>query len=452
MSIKPPPPADLDAVRHIAATCPEKLDDYLRFFHPTDQEGRYLPFDELRHRIAPQMDHRLVWSMVKLARERQSIHLMDLGSPATPCQFVLTRLIQKAISETDRNATTASLEWMGSKIGEKARMEFLLADLIEDESISSSQLEGAATTTGVAKDLLKRQRKPRNADEKMIVGNFKMMKFAWEQRGRPLSIELIREMHNVGVEGIDDDAYSPGHFRITDDVHVIDASGNIVHSPPPADRLANRITAIADWINHSHDDLSGQLYIHPLIKAMTLHFCIGFEHPFRDGNGRVARALFYWYLFKHDFAAFRYIAISVLLKKAPVKYGKSYLYTETDGMDLTYFLEYQSGVIIRAIDRFQQSYRSAAQEIEQFNRWLWESGLYNKLSDRQRAVFQVAKGGSVLGFTIRSVERNLGCSYNTAAAVLNGLVDMKLFVKVRKGREWLYFMEKKNRIIHSWSH
>lgn len=452
MSIKPPPPADLDAVRYIAATCPEQLDDYLSFFHPTDQEGRYLPFDALRHRIDPKLDHRLVWSMVKLARERQYIHLMDLGSPAAPCQFVLTRLIQKAISETDRNTTTASLEWMGSKIGEKARMEFLLADLIEDESISSSQLEGAATTTGVAKDLLKRQRKPRNADEKMIVGNFRMMKFAWEQRGRPLSIDLILEMHSVGVEGIDDDAYSPGHFRNTNDVHVVDASGNIVHSPPPADGLDERIAAVAKWINHSHDDLSGQLYIHPLIKAMTLHFCIGFEHPFRDGNGRVARALFYWYLFKHDFAAFRYIAISVLLKKAPVKYGKSYLYTETDTMDLTYFLEYQSGIIIRAIDKFKQSYRNAAQEIEQFNRWLWESGLYNKLSDRQRTVFQVAKGGSVLGFSIRSVERNLGCSYNTAAAVLNGLVDMKLFVKVKKGREWLYFMEKKDRIIHSWSH
>ncbi|QTR53423.1 Fic family protein [Thiothrix unzii] len=33
-------------------------------------------------------------------------------------------------------------------------------------------------------------------------------------------------------------------------------------------------------------------YIHTLIKAITLHFTIGYEHPFRDGNGRVARGLY----------------------------------------------------------------------------------------------------------------------------------------------------------------
>lgn len=34
-------------------------------------------------------------------------------------------------------------------------------------------------------------------------------------------------------------------------------------------------------------------------------------------------------------------------------------------------------------------------------------------------VFQVAKNGAAIAFTIRSVEKNLGCSYNTAASILN---------------------------------
>ncbi|WOG25892.1 hypothetical protein [Endozoicomonas sp. 8E] len=50
---------------------------------------------------------------------------------------------------------------MISKVGEEQYIEYLLNDLIEDEAISSSQLEGAATTTLVAKDMLKRKRKPR---------------------------------------------------------------------------------------------------------------------------------------------------------------------------------------------------------------------------------------------------------------------------------------------------
>ncbi|WP_322745084.1 Fic family protein [Leptolyngbya ectocarpi] len=450
MNIKRPPKIEADPFLIIASDSPDKLNEYLEFFTPIDKKGRYLHFDELRYRVPPNIDIELAWSIVKLARNRQKSPLIQLGDPATSCHFVLTPLIQKAISETDRNATSASLEWISSKIGERAQIEYLLNDLIEDESISSSQLEGAATTTKIAKELIRRNRKPRDSGEKMILGNFKMMMFAWEQRNKSLSIDLIKELHQVGVEDIDDDTYVPGQFRRNDDTYVVDSKGDIVHTPPPASGLKNRIKSIVEWCNANHDDIGESSYLHPLIKAIVLHFCIGFEHPFRDGNGRVARALFYWYLFKSDFAAFRYISISVLLKKAPIKYGKSYLYTETDDMDLTYFIEYQSGIIIRAIENFKLSYQNAALEIERFNKWLWDSGLYKKLSDKQRTVFQVAKSGMAPAFTIRDVEKNLGCSYNTASSVLNGLVKLKLFYRVKEGREWWYFMKDKDQIIESW--
>lgn len=451
MSIKVPPTEEVNPLAVIANNCPEKLSDYLEFFSPMDKKGRYLPYDELRHRIDDGLDHKLAWSLVKASRNRQRAKVIDLGEPKTKCHYLLTPLIQKAVSEVDRNTTSASLEWMSSRIGEGAQIEYLLNDLIEDESISSSQLEGAATTTRVAKEMLKRNRKPRSEDEKMIVGNYKLMVFAWENRLKPLSLDLLRDMHKVGVEGIDDDAYVPGNFRKTDDVHVVNSDGEIVHTPPPSQTLKARLKEIVEWANEDHDESDDISYIHPFIKAITLHFCIGYEHPFRDGNGRVARAIFYWYMFKKDFASFRYIAISVLLKKAPSKYGKSYLYTESDGMDLTYFIEHQSSVTIRAIQKFKDAYKNAAVEIERFNRWLFESGLYKKLSDKQRTVFQVAKNETSIVFTIRNVEKNLGCSYNTAASVLNGLVDLDLFSKFKKGREWVYVMKEKDKIVENWS-
>ncbi len=451
MNIKEPPQVEANPLSIIANNCPEKLGDYLEFFSPMDKKGRYLPYDELRHRIDDGLDHKLIWSLVNSSRNRQKAEIIQLGEPRVQCHYLLTPLIQKAISEVDRNTTSASLEWISSKIGEKSQVEYLLNDLIEDESISSSQLEGAATTTRVAKDLLKRNRKPRSEDEKMILGNYKLMIFAWENRDKSLSLDLLREMHKVGVEGIDDDTYTPGNFRKTDDIHVVNSDGEVVHTPPPAVSLKTRLKEIVDWANKDHDQSDNISYVHPLIKAITLHFCIGYEHPFRDGNGRVARALFYWYMFKKDFASFRYIAISVLLKKAPIKYGKSYLYTETDQMDLTYFIEYQSSIIIRAIQCFKDAYKNAAIEIEQFNEWLFKSGLYKKLTDKQRTVFQVAKNGAAIVFTIRNVEKNLGCSYNTASSVLNGLVDLKLFTKFKEGREWLYIMEEKDQIIENWN-
>lgn len=450
MNIKLPPEVEANPLSIIAGNCPDKLESYLEFLAPTDKKGRYLHFDELRHRIDSSLDPKLVWSLVRLARNRQQVKIIKLGEPRVPCHYVLTPLIQKALSETDRNTTSACLEWISSKIGEKAHMEYLLNDLIEDESISSSQLEGAATTTKVAKELLKRNRKPRSEDEKMILGNYKLMLAAWEKRTEPLSLDLIRELHQIGVEGIKDDVYAPGAFRKSNDVHIVDPDGNVVHTPPPFETLKTRLKSIVEWANNDHEENEDSTYLHPLIKAITLHFCIGYEHPFNDGNGRVARGLFYWYMFKKDYAAFRYISISVLLKKMATKYGKSYLYTETDDMDITYFIELQSSVVIHAMDKFKSSYKNTAVEIEEFNKWLWASGLYKKLNDKQRTVFQVAKSGQAIIFTIRNVEHNLGCSYNTASSVLNGLVKLNLFTKFKEGREWLYVMEDKDNIIKHW--
>ncbi|CAI8788361.1 Fic family protein [Pseudomonas marginalis] len=428
----------------------QHLSDYMKLSQPTDSRGRYLHFDQLRHRFPQHLDPAICWGIVKYERSRLYQQIVPVGTPEVWCNFVLTPTAQRVVSTVDRYASTAALEYMSSKVGKAAHIKYLLNDLIEDEAISSSQLEGAATTTLVAKDMLKRERLPRTPDEKMIIGNYRMMRFAWDKRNEPLSVELIADMHEVGVQGIDDDKYSPGSFRLNDEVVVQDGDGNVVHSPPPAEGIITRLERLADWINTCHDDATATRYLHPLIKGISLHFALGYEHPFRDGNGRVARALFYWFMFKSDYAAFRYISISVLLKNAAVQYGMSYLYTETDELDLTYFIDYQCSIVQRAVDGFKQSYEISVREAEEFERWLWESGLYKELNEKQKTVFQVAKSGTAKQFTAVNVKENLGCSYNTASAVLNGLVDLNIFVKKKVGREWFFSMRDQAEIQKNW--
>jgi len=431
-----------DPVFDLLAQSPhkERLPDYLALLKPLDDLGRYLPFDELRYRWAPGLDSNLCWALVKKARIAQYSALLPLGEPVQCGKFVCTPLAQKAISAVDRQATNAALEYMTSQIGEHAHFSYLLNDLIEDEAISSSQLEGAATTTRVAKDMLKRKRLPRTPDERMVIGNYKMMNFAWEKRDEPLSEALIAAIHRVGVEGINDEQYSPATFRKNDEVVVQDGEGNTVHTPPPAAGLASRLQVLSSWINQSHNAPTHPDYIHPLIKAIALHFALGYEHPFRDGNGRVARALFYWFMFKNDFSAFRYIAISILLRNAPVKYGRSYLHTEADDLDLTYFIDFQCSVILRAVTGFTEAYRKSLAYTADFDRWLMASGLFDQFTEKQRAVYQVAKSGMAKEFTAVNVKENLDCSYNTASATLNGLVELKVFEKRKMGREWVFFL------------
>lgn len=451
--IKRPPKRELllsNVFKLINEKHPEQLGKYLEYHQPVDGKGRYLPYDKFRYRVASGLEVDWAWALTKASRSSQYMQFLPLGDDGAPCNFMLTPTIQRALSHADRHTTTGALELMTSKIGEENHFEYLLNDLVKDEAVSSSQLEGAATTTLIAKEMLKRKRKPRTPDEKMILGNFKMMSFAWEHRKEPLSIELILEMHREGTEDIDNDKYTPGVFRQTDDVVVVGADGDPVHIPPRASGIKTRLEKLIRWANECHDDADSSEYIHPMIKAICLHFAIGFEHPFRDGNGRVARSLFYWYMFKNDYAAFRYIAISTLLKTAAVKYGKSYLYSETDEMDLTYFVEYQCGVILRAINSFKDAYKKSLKDIEAFNNWIWQSGLYKKLSEKQRVIFQVAKNGLAKSFTANTVKDNLACSYNTAATALNGLVKLGLFVKQKEGREWVFYMLDKQEMQRNW--
>lgn len=417
----------------------QRLADYLALLKPLDDQGRYLPFDALRYRWAAGLDARLCWALVKKARAAQCISLLPLGEPPQWGTYLLTPLAQKTVSIVDRQAGTAALEYMTSQIGERAHFSCLLNDLIEDEAIASSQLEGAATTTRAAKDMLKQQRQPRTPDERMVLGNYRMMNFAWERRYEPMSVDLIAAIHRVGVEGIDDEQYSPGMFRTNDEVVVQDGVGNTVHRPPPAAGLVSRLERLSHWINLPEGSPLDKRYLHPLIKAITLHFALGYEHPFRDGNGRVARALFYWFMFKNEFAAFRYIAISLLLRNAPVKYGRSYLHSEADELDLTYFIDFQCSVIQRAVLGFTEVYHKSVACTEAFEQRLTSSGYLEQMTAKQRAVYQAAKSGVAKEFTVRNVMEHFACTYREATSILDGLDQLQFFEKRKMGREWVFF-------------
>ena len=216
--------------------------------------------------------------------------------------------------------------------------------------------------------------------------------------------------------GINDAKYRPGEFRETDDVVIADYDGNIVHQPPAAALLPERLEKVCQWLN-SHEG-----YIHPLVRACILHFMLAHEHPFRDGNGRTSRALFYWYMLKSGYDVFKYISISRLLHAAPVKYAASYQYTESDGMDLTYFLEYQAGVIKRALQNWQQHIDEITQRSAKLDSVLFSSGVLKRLNPRQVTLLNVMLANPGKEYTVAEISASLGVSDNTARADLRTIV------------------------------
>ncbi len=220
----------------------------------------------------------------------------------------------------------------------------------EEEAISSAQLEGAATTRAQAEQMLAEGRSPSTEDEQMVFNNLMLLREVEQLRDERLSLALILRLHRIATVGTHGNDVQPGVLRSTDDIDVGDPEGS--YRPTAARLLPARLKALCDFANTDHSikllNATG-LEIDHVVKAMMLHFMLAYEHPFRDGNGRTARALFYWFVLKQRYRWFRYISISLQLKARPRQYGLAYQYTETDQYDLTYFIDHQAQTILQAI-------------------------------------------------------------------------------------------------------
>lgn len=184
----------------------------------------------------------------------------------------------------------------------------------------------------------------------MIVNNDHALQFMREGIGPKLTPKHVLELQRILTEGTLDNPEAAGRLQTPDDerVGVYDnTDGQLLHQPPPAEQLPERLKQLCDFANA---DLGPSGFLHPVVRGILLHFWLACDHPFEDGNGRTARALFYWFMRERGYWLVEYLSISRILRNAPGKYGRSFLLTESDDRDTTYFLLYQLEVIKRAVE------------------------------------------------------------------------------------------------------
>jgi hypothetical protein len=171
------------------------------------------------------------------------------------------------------------------------------------------------------------------------------------------------------------------------------------------------------------------------LRSMILHFWLAYDHPFVDGNGRPARALFYWSMLKQGYWLFEFITISKILLIAPAKYAEAFLYSETDDNDLTYFLLYHANIIRRAIDEL---YKYIDRHTKQLNDAEKELRGFTFLNHRQRELISHALRHPGQRYTIESHRNSHRVVYETARSDLMNLADRKLIQKRKIGRTWFF--------------
>jgi Fic family protein len=403
---------------------------------PTDVEGRYLHWDKLRHLQPPEgWTVEEYWFVLKSARTYLYRKLPFTNKAGQQFQFCMTNGIHRDLLWIDQNA--AGRIGMDKPVtNPHTRDTYLVGSLIE-EAINSSQLEGASTTRNVAKEMLRQGRKPKDHSEQMIFNNYQAMQFIREYKGEKLTPAMILQLHRILTEATLDDAGKAGQYRDAgDDIHVVDASGTVsLHTPPEASELPERVERLCQFAN----DLDGKDFIHPVIRAIILHFMVGYDHPFVDGNGRTARALFYWSMANQQYWLMEFISISRIIKQAPAQYGRAYLYTETDDNDLTYFIIHQLEVIKKAINALHEHLAKKAEELHSIEKRLDGSILQGQLNHRQLAILRHALDHPNAIYSIQEHQAAHKISYQTARTDLLKLSDQfKILTKRKYGNLFVF--------------
>ena len=398
-------------------------------------KNKYLHWSKLRYLDPPEgFSNEDWWLAIKLARasNRHPLPLDDKQGRAF--SYTDSGYLYRMLHEVDRDAS-GRIELPVDVADTGSRDRYLVSSLIE-EAITSSQLEGASTTRRVAKEMLRSGRPPRDRSETMIANNYRGMEFVREHVEERLSAPMLLDLQRILTEGTQDDAGVVGRFRRkSDDVAIVDPrDGTILHVPPDADELDARMERLLAFAN-ANDDAG---FVHPVVRAILLHFMIGYEHPFVDGNGRTARALFYWMMAKSGYWMTEFLSISTIIRKSPGQYARAYLFSETDDNDVTYFLDYNLRVILQSIRALHSYLARKAREMRNVQHLLDGSAVAAMLNHRQTALLVSMRKHPDLVYTIASHRRSHRVTYQTARTDLLGLADLGLVTVAKHGRAFVF--------------
>ncbi len=397
-----------------------------------EQRDEYAYWDKVKHLPMPEnISPELAWAYLKFSRQSKIRRTPLVGEEGQHFGYWIPDNAFRNISYLDQHAGGEIL--IGDKTIHRSEQKRYLVNSLMEEAIASSLLEGAATTRKEAKEMLRSGRKPRDHAEQMIFNNYKTIVKIKDLVKSPLSNDLILELHrSMTVDTLDDPGES-GRFRAVKDeaIAVRDAEGQTLYVPPSPEKIPKMMAVLYDYANTTEETQ----FTHPIIKAINLHFYLSYIHPFMDGNGRTARALFYWYMLKHGYWMFEYLTISRIFLISRAQYAKAFLYTEIDDLDLTYFISFHLKVVNNAVRNLIEYIRKKQKEAQEAARYLLQ---YPDLNDRQKALLRNALENPDRLYTIACHGSVHSVTYECARRDLLGLAKKGFLIITKKGREFIF--------------
>ena len=429
----------MSAPKHIPQWVAVMNDDLLERFKKSDElrtlvrkaQKEYLHWDAFRFQpIPPGFTAEEAWSAVKWTRVALVQPTPVRSKDGEPFQFAPINRLFSTLSYIDVHAAGFIRTLTKARPTEAETNKFVVVGLTE-EAIATSQIEGANTSRNVAREMLASQRKPRTKSEQMIVNSYLVMQRMAEWKTSDLSRKMLLEIQTLIVEKTMERPGDQGRFRKNEDEIVVcdPLVGTIVHSPPEESEMNAELDRLIAFANHEEDE---DEYLHPVVKASILHFWIAYLHPFVDGNGRTARAVFYWYLLKKNYWLVEYLSISRAIVHSRKKYDAAFVHSETDDNDLTYFVLYVTDCVRASIDSFIEYFAETRKKDRALKETAKELVDHNP---RQVAMLHALLSNPEMTVVVRQHQSAHGVSLATANNDLNDLERKGALVKTTRGKK-----------------
>ena len=377
----------------------------------------YEYWDKAKYKKLPEgFTPQMLWTNVKASRLRSTIPVWNKYG----INLCVTSQMQRLCHEFDMKFGSF---WEVEGDSQSAEKKYYLSSSLMEEAIYSSKMEGASTTRIVAKDMLRKKKSPQNKSQQMIVNNYNTIQYIVEHKEQPLTEELLLTIHRLMTEKTLDNPEDAGRFRTNDKVVVADmVEGDIIYTPPSFQEIPEFVESLCNFFNNDNP----RTFIHPIIRGIIVHFMLAFMHPFVDGNGRTARALFYWYMLKEGYKLTEYMSISRVIAKSKENYEKSFRYVENDGNDMGYFVAYN----LKALKTSFQQLREYIQRKQQEKKAASTFMMAGNINYRQAIVLQRLKDEPDTIFTVKDVQELFSVSSMTARKDLADLVQQGYLTEI----------------------
>lgn len=330
-----------------------------------------------------------------------------------PPEIIWTPRLVRILSQADR--------LLGRLAGEGRRLpnpHVLIRPFVRREAVYSSRIEGTQATLG---ELLASEAgavQERSPEDLREVGNYVAALEHGLKRLKtlPLSLRLVRELHEKLMTGVRGDHATPGEFRRTQNwigrpgCTLADAS----YVPPAPDAV---MAQLGQWEDFLHDET-----IPPLVHAALMHYQFEAIHPFLDGNGRVGRLLITLCLCARGVLPEPLLYLSAFFEATRTDYYGS-LRAVTEQGDWVGWIEYfLNGVARQSEDALSRAERINGQLAE------WREAFAGGGSKIPLQLIDLIGANPFL--SPRDTERRLGVSYNTVMRAITTLETGGVLTKV----------------------